>query len=319
MDATIARHLFIVAGLLGTALSACTTPVDCQNNGDCVANSCLCDPGWTGSQCSSLKEGRSWVLWPQTEAQPITAGWGASILQGGDGLFHMYATVVNQMAPNGTYMTCYHTQATQVVHATAANVFGPYEFSDIAIGPEANCPHVVRTGPAGIAIFHNNDNAVELPLLSCTGTGIDGGCEQKTGSATPCGTPGVGTVAVALAAGPEGPWDVAYPLCDIGEVFNTISNPSAYIAADGSVLLALRYFAPPLLNSTREAIAVLAAPGPLGPYLVLNRDITTVSVEDPFVYVNHRGFHMLAHQCGWGNCCGPHTSLPHLRAATQRR
>jgi hypothetical protein len=212
----------------------------------------------------------------------------------------MFATVVDQMAPNGTYMTCYHTQATQIVHATAADVIGPYDFSDVAIGPEANCPHAVHTGNGSFAIFHNNDNTVDLPLLTCTGVGAYGGCEQKSGSTTPCGAPGVGTIGLAVAVGPEGPWDVSYPLCNFSDDFDTMSNPSAHVdSADGFVTLALRYFAPPVPhnNSTREAIAIFSAPGLQGPYTVANGDVTTVSAEDPFLYKNSRGFHMLAHQC----------------------
>lgn len=56
--------------LIFPSVEACSTPLDCQLNGRCQGGVCLCDPGWTGSSCSQLKEGLSWVLWPQEEAQP---------------------------------------------------------------------------------------------------------------------------------------------------------------------------------------------------------------------------------------------------------
>ena len=174
-------------------------------------------------------------------------------------------------------------------------------YSDVAIGPEANCPHAIITNFGEYVIYHNNDDSVDPPLLTCTGTGRDGGCKHVAGSTTPCGLPGVGTVAIAHSTSPAGPWTLDYPLCDIGNMFNTISNPSALIADDGSVVLALRYYAT-LQNGTREAIAVLSADTFLGPYNVLNRDVTNVTSEDPFIYKNSRSFHMLAHQFNY-SCC----------------
>lgn len=50
-------RLDTVAVVLVTVLAlahACTTPLDCSLNGDCVRGACLCDAGWTGASCGAL-------------------------------------------------------------------------------------------------------------------------------------------------------------------------------------------------------------------------------------------------------------------------
>eukprot|EP01127_Copromyxa_protea_P008047 TRINITY_DN1835_c0_g1_i2.p1 TRINITY_DN1835_c0_g1~~TRINITY_DN1835_c0_g1_i2.p1 ORF type:complete len:232 (+),score=18.63 TRINITY_DN1835_c0_g1_i2:47-742(+) len=204
--------------------SDCTDALDCQLNGRCVQGRCLCDKGWRGKQCHQLREGLSWVLWPGDEAQPESASWGATIIEE-DGLYHMWTDTIFQKEKDGPYITCYHTQGTQIIHSTSKTITGPYIFQDIALPPETNNPHVVKTSSGEYLLYHLNDNVAALPIPACTGWGLGGGCEQYpgNGSKTPCGAPGEGTIGIGVSKTTDGPWEVIYPMCDIGEKFSVIS------------------------------------------------------------------------------------------------
>lgn len=216
----------------------------------------------------------------------------------------MFTTNVFQKQKDGPYITCYHTQGTQLVHSTSKSITGPYAYSDIAMGPETNNPHIVRTSKGEYLLYHLNDNVVQPPIPACTGSGVNGGCQSSPGkgSTTPCGAPGAGTIGVAVSDSPYGPWKTVYPMCDIGEKFEVISNPSAWLMANNSVVVAFRYSNGHIYKQ-EEAIAIAYADSYVGPYKILNPDISGYLIEDPFIYKNSRGFHIFMHEF---NCTCPY-------------
>lgn len=209
-----------------------------------------------------------------------------------------------QKKQSGPYITCYHTQGTQIVHSTSKSVTGPYSFADVTLGAETNNPHMVRNSKGTYLLFHLNDNMENPEIPSCTGEGPNGGCQTQPGkgSSTPCGAPGEGTIGVAVSSSPQGPWHVIYPLCDIGEKFKVISNPSAWLMANDSVVLAFRY-SDGHIYGQGEAVAVAFAESYKGPYKILNPDVSPLYIEDPYIYENAFGFHMLVHEF---NCTCPY-------------
>ena len=199
---------------------------------------------------------------------------------------------------NGTYLTCFHTQGTQIIHATSGNITGPYTLRDTATIPETNNPHVVRLSTGKYLLYHLNDDRRVPELPACTGAGPGGGCTGNiSGSSTPCGQAGKGAIGVAVSVSPDGPWQIEYPLCALLRQFSVPSNPSVLVLPGDQILLTFRYS-----KGGREAIAVARAPSYMGPYTLLNEDLpavglgTTASSGGPPTYRNKRGYHILVHQ-----------------------
>jgi hypothetical protein len=70
----------------------CTTATNCNLNGDCVHNRCVCDPAWSAApDCSVLsfrkvahKAGQAPGYYNATQAS-----WGGNVVRGGDGNYHL--------------------------------------------------------------------------------------------------------------------------------------------------------------------------------------------------------------------------------------
>mmetsp|Transcript_14141 Transcript_14141/g.30702 ORF Transcript_14141/g.30702 Transcript_14141/m.30702 type:complete len:291 (-) Transcript_14141:33-905(-) len=201
-------------------------------------------------------------------------------------------------------MTCFHTSGTHVVHAVAENITGPYEYGDAATPTETNNPHAVRGINGDYMLFHLNDNVAHPTVPTCNGGGPNPGPIKANYSRTPCGDEGHGTVGVALAKSPQGPWETIYPFCNVSVGAESIANPTAAVRPDGSILVAYRY-SNGLIYKGSEAIAVASAPSVHGPYEVIAEDVTPLSVEDPHLYLDKRGAaHLFLHQynCTQYNC-----------------
>ena len=133
-----------------TEAADCTHDLDCSLAGACTAGACVCDEGYRGRFCERLREGRTHLLWPPQAGMPWSAGWGASVRRDPEfpDQWHAWVDVICQAnrtaeAQPARYVTCYHTQGTNVVHLTAPNATGPYSFADVSLGAETNNPHMV--------------------------------------------------------------------------------------------------------------------------------------------------------------------------------
>ena len=77
---------------------------------------------------------------------PWGAGWGASVRkEPGAEKWHAWVDVICQANKTGAglparYVTCYHTQGTNIVHLTADAAIGPYTYADVSTGAETNNP-----------------------------------------------------------------------------------------------------------------------------------------------------------------------------------
>ena len=106
--------------------------MDCNYNGACDGGVCRCSQGWDGDHCDML---RLLPTRPELGYQPVQNGmtassWGGSVVQGPDGLFHMFAAeFVNNCGLN-TWLS-----NSVVVHATSPDPLTvPFERRSVVRG-----------------------------------------------------------------------------------------------------------------------------------------------------------------------------------------
>jgi hypothetical protein len=113
---------------------------------------CQCLPGWTGAQCSFLKQGMSTRAWPSLpkdqDASCYAASWGAGLVPPVVGVSDKWDLFVDSICLRNPHnssekLGCSHTRNSQIVHATSSSAEGPYTFSDVAVPPSVNNPAAV--------------------------------------------------------------------------------------------------------------------------------------------------------------------------------
>lgn len=320
--------VLLVAPLVAQAAEQCSL------NGDLLASGqCRCDPGWYGPRCSALAVAPSRVLWPQlSDGDPrsmdsSSLSWGGSLLHDtSTGLWHGWFNVGCQ-----TPTSFMHTYQTGAVHAVATDVAGPYGFADVSVPGEIENAMVVSDGQGGVLIAYldhtwPNGSALNLPML-CFGAsnGTEVGASPRPSAAAPYPRPLCATLqpeshvpdpkvegrrlAIARAPSVDGPWTYHYPKivkpnwqADKDGDIECGINPSLAKLPNGTWLLATRYDKP---ISNRSHLTLATAPSWQGPYTIVSsglrwaEGVATGGSEDPVVYKNERGYHMIHHD-------GPH-------------
>lgn len=306
----------------------------CSLNGALLpSGQCQCDPGWSGPRCSALAVAQSRVLWPQlSDGDPrsmdsSSLSWGGSLLRDhSTGLWHGWFNAGCQ-----TPTSFMHTFQTGAVHAVASDVAGPYGFVDVSVPGELENPMAASDGEGGVLIAYldhtwPNGSALNLPM-PCFGAsnGTEAGATPRPSEAAPFPRPLCATLqpeshapdpkiegrrlAIARAPSMSGPWTYHYPKISKpnwqadqdGDIECGI-NPSLAKLPNGTWLLATRYDHP---ISNRSHLTLATAPSWRGPYTVVSsglqwaEGVATGGSEDPVVYKNERGYHMIHHD-------GPH-------------
>lgn len=230
-----------VLGCCGaTAASAvtCRTDFECSFNGVCNAGSCVCSPAWTGAYCHELN------LLPaandtglnQLHSEPPISNWGAAVLLGEDGLYHMWASeIVNSCGVHAW------NSNSQIVHATSPTATGQYTRKEVVFGVFSHEPQVVRA-PTGEYIMYfthyPNGSATEYGVCNCSGSGGNSHphphLPQCGGPLVNVSDPGPLSTYFSYASGPGGPWSAPELLISTAGRFDT--NLSPYIFPNGSVL-----------------------------------------------------------------------------------
>jgi hypothetical protein len=325
--------------LLLVALTADHAPVAngeelCSLNGEVTDSGvCRCDRGWRGPRCAVLDLGLSTVVWPELGGPTddprfntrLTAAWGGSIL-GPDsaGAYHLYEDVICQERG------CMHTDHAQIVHAVSTSgVKGPYRYEGVAIPPEMENVQAIRA-PSGEYLLYYLDHADQWtpppfkPNNTCTGA-LDPAAHPEQMPRTWGRNSSNITqfcaklnwnhgrrLGIAVGASPSGPFELIYPqLVYDNKTFqqspsNDIEcgiNPSAFFHPNGTVLLVYRYDTGGTFGG--ETLVAAVADHYRGPYRVVAtakdfRGVVPGDSEDPFVWMTHRGFHVLYHNAHHG-------------------
>lgn len=115
-----------VGALLCVAVSsavvslACQSDVDCSHLGICSAGACACEPPFAGLACTEL------ALVPRScgaggLCSNNTSNWGGGVVQGDDGLFHMYSALMDDHCELSSWLT-----NSRVLHATSKSMAEPF-------------------------------------------------------------------------------------------------------------------------------------------------------------------------------------------------
>jgi hypothetical protein len=226
--------------------------------------------------------------------------WGSSVARGDDGLFHMFVSRWPQKLP-------FHPGwlvASEIVHATAKTIEGPYEFRDVVLparGPQfwdgrsTHNPKIVRRGNEWVLFYmgstHPFADVADPQTLTLDSPYTTVARSNKR-------------IGVAVAKSPFGPWvrRDAPVLATKPDTFYSFltSNPAPFIEKNGRTVLVFkgRSHKQSFPFHGDMSIGVARAPHYLGPYTVEPEPIFAVDrvgeVEDPFIWKDKTGFHMLA-------------------------
>lgn len=289
---------FILA-LCTLVLATCElVPPVCSANGVLGPNGCDCVPGWGGLNCSTLQLLPSAPL--SIASQPYLHpwsddSWGISILPGdGDGLYHAFIT---EMEGNCSILV--YPYVSRILHGVSASITGPFNVTGVALDVFAHNVQVLRDpSDAGWLLFHiGTSRAAAAP--GCSMTCIDD--VPLMNLTSQCWTEYGMWASVAKAASPYGPWT------RVNDIFpDGAQNPSAIVAQDGSVLATSRggggvnlYTAPTWSGPYTQLSAPAVLPDPLFP----DQSLPGMFEEDPFLWRNEYGYHILTHRQLHGADC----------------
>ncbi|MCJ8165741.1 glycoside hydrolase family protein [Pontibacter sp. E15-1] len=229
--------------------------------------------------------------------------WGSSVIKGEDGKYHMYAS----RWPKYLKFHPGWMVASEIVHAISDTPEGPYEFSDVALGARGaqywdgrSChnPKIVKHKDTYILYYMGSTHPFE-ELTEKT-------ADQLTLSSKWCIAGRWGKrVGIATSKSPNGPWKrLDAPILDVkpNSFYSFLtSNPSPLMKEDGSVVLLFkgRSYREDGLTHTDQFIGVATAPSYDGKYTVVEDEPLFSSekfgeVEDPHLWSDDKGFHMVA-------------------------
>lgn len=240
--------------------------------------------------------------------------WGSATVKGNDGLYHMFASRWKKSMP---FFVSWMTDG-EIVHAISDTPCGPYTFNDVALGKRSaqywdgqSChnPKVVRYGNKYILYYMGSTHPFE-PLSE----GEKGNRNSKhciVGRANK-------RIGMAVSESPYGPW-IRFDNPILTTKPNTFysfltSNPSPIIHKDGSVLLMFKARAYKGNTHGPMTIGIARADAFIGPYKVVSDEPIfgpgrLGEIEDPSIWLDDDGYHMLAKDMGSSICGELHAGI----------
>lgn len=227
--------------------------------------------------------------------------WGSSVVKGEDGLFHMFVSRWPKKLP-------FHPGwlvASEIVHATSKTAEGPYQFSEVTLpargaeywdGRSTHNPRITKYKDTYI-LFYMGSTHPFADISNPDTLTLDSPYTTVARSNKRIG--------IATSKSPYGPWErrdapVLDTRSDTYYSFLT-SNPAPWINEDGSVLLVFksRAYKKTYPFHGDMSIGVAKAPHFSGPYTVVNQAPVfgkdqIGEVEDPFIWKDKKGFHLIA-------------------------
>ena len=217
-------------------MTSCASAADCSYNGRCSSGACICDPGWNGTRCASIRWSASGAhrafndsLWT----------WGGSPVRGPDGLIHLFASELSNDC--GVLHYCSNSR---VVHLTATSPLGPFTRRTVALAPRpppawdsgaVHGPTVhALPGGRGWALYYTGTR----PNWNGTHPNCTAGVDPNQGDRT------TRRIGIATSASLYGPWTrrdapIFEPADRAAGAWDwlDVSNPTPILFANGTALL----------------------------------------------------------------------------------
>ena len=272
MIATCALFRMVAAIALQTG--ECASPLgSCSLNGACTSGGvCVCDAGWTSSNCSVLDLAPAPAAFNAYETN--FSSWGGNAIKDpSTGHYHLF---FSEMALNGLHSFKNVSQLTTAV--SLSGLLGPYDVNRT----------VLRASGDGRPISHNvqpqmtADGAIYIFMITSQPTP-----QQQRDDAPKVPFPLSTIVGRAPRLGAPFEWATPRLLSSNGTLLLR-DNPSAIVYDNGTVLMVTR------------GTSLFRAESWRGPYVELSASLfpcgdNACKVEDPFFWQSKRGFHMLMH------------------------
>lgn len=304
---------------------ACETSLDCNLNGICTHGTCVCDAEWNdNATCGTLqfqpvpKDIHSGLPLGAYGMSPNHTSWGGNVVHYGDGHYHLYVAEMVE----GCGLQTWETNS-EVTHAIATSITGPYTKVDVALKPWAHNPQIVminnldqrKDAAAGGGGSDDDDDDVQFVLFhigpgdgkgktkNCTSSpaaaGAGGGAAsssiditttttaflQKQESEEDSTSMGGGSTIVHVSNNPSGPWTPQILPFSCNNPAPMYYNHTWYVLCNNG------------------GFQIMSSPGPAldGPWTPYGTKLPSPPPgdgiwEDPFLFVDHRGnWHALAH------------------------
>jgi len=242
-------------------------------NGVCTNGACVCDKGWEGTTCNTMKFARAPAGGAYGYSPNVTA-WGGMPVQVGDTYHLLNTEIINHCG------LCTWGQNSRVIHATSTNLLGPYTFKNEALPVWSHNPHITVDRSSGSPVY----------LLFHIGA-ADGGNAPKNGGSVIgfTGNPITDPLASGVlhtATDPAGPWTPQNP-----PGLGGCNNPAPWVFPNGTIFLMCS-------QGGNNMYTASSWKGPwTGRQLIWSGDAGATSIwEDPFIWHDQRGFwKMIAH------------------------
>ncbi|GMH49969.1 hypothetical protein TL16_g00660 [Triparma laevis f. inornata] len=269
--------------------------MDCSLNGDCAkeGDACVCDAGWKGKRCDLL----------DVKITPDTAGyrnesfasWGGNIIYE-DGKYHLFVAQFVNECPLGLWGL-----ASSIVRTQSDSYLGPFEYQETVVSAFSHNPTIRKSPYDGkFYLFMIGAGDSEDPP-DCREDSVALGEVLEESS-----------IHVSRADSVHGPWskpkavtfsNTSTYLC------NGWTNPSPHFMPDGSVYLAFQAGScGDPHHDTGGMVGLAYATAWDQPFALTSPDPVTPKNwdpihpvcwagvdEDPFLWLDSRGFHILTH------------------------
>lgn len=232
--------------------------------------------------------------------------WCGSVIKGEDGVYHMFASRWSKENPFHPSWMLF----SEVVRAESKNVEGPYEFKEVVLpargaqywdGRATHNPSITKVGDEYVLFY-----------MGSTHPFADPNSPDQIALSSHYATVGRANkrIGVATSKSLKGPWirkeSPVIPIKPNTFYSFLTSNPAPLIRKDGSVLVVFkgRRYGDKFPFQSAQKIGIAYAKSIHDPFVVLNDDMpltfgnTNSEFEDPFLWEDEKGLHLLMKDMG---------------------
>lgn len=273
------RALVAAASLSAHVALGCTVDEDCNLNGVCdlTKQACVCDPGWSGSDCGALDFAPASYGTGYNLTSVGTSSWGGKTIRdpNNPALFHLFVAEFTK----GCGLD-YWSPMSRIARAEGSSPEGPFTFASEVVGTFAHNPTVIYSPADALWLMYHigctiaQPSSCVTPSISCdAGNNING-----ESSITLRTSPDLyNWTSQGFVLGPDtyGTWDA------------DSTNPSAFPyrtkEAPNSTAILLMYRGCPYNCGGAELLAMSMATTYKGPYLRITGQpiLPNNGAEDP--------------------------------------